>query len=606
MQKSNQNNRAKSSRTPATNQPSSKATSTQNQNKSLNIDSLPSSSDDALTQQLINLREENTRMGKQNQELSAKLHDVTSYNQQLGLDLYKIDQEISELEEKLEENREKTKHVKEQTNLIIKKTEAYKSALSKNKEMAELARKLQTMKKYKDKAEQNFTDIEKLLDDPNFAKLEESCNTITQKIHFLYWNNHELNKQLNRMSNFLETPTDETNKLNNEEFVNAKDQWTSLKINGLSDISEPQNQIENNDLYSSSYSLTYEEENASTPKSKLSSQAPQKEKEPEKTEEQNAPSSGRKSGASIRAKNKKPRRNYNNYQQDEDDDANYHLFTQKDLLRAEQGRANEDSEDDDAFGCMKGTLTIDSDDDLSSNTPQKPETPPITPQKTPDVPSTPIQISSPKEEVKITPPPGKKTKRVHRRHRSQTVSPVKPNYDEDYDFIESEAPPNPKNGTVRASVNHPDEYEYEYYDPEDRHDDVDPEYEIGNEPETPNYAFLEVMKRDDIQPDNKVVIKTLPKKETTEPVLIPEKKDENKEKQKEAANTTTVIQTKAKGDDDPEANKPQIVNMKNFEDQNENENSENNQKIFKPKKQKPDPIIIQKKETEPKTIKIEH
>ena len=66
---------------------------------------------DELTQQLTKLQEENSQMGQINQELSEKLKAATSYNQALGLDLYQLDQQISDVEEKYKANLAKAKEL---------------------------------------------------------------------------------------------------------------------------------------------------------------------------------------------------------------------------------------------------------------------------------------------------------------------------------------------------------------------------------------------------------------------------------------------------------------------------------------------------------------
>ena len=97
----------------------------------------------ALTQKLLSLREENSRIGQINQELSDKLRDATTYNQALGLDLYRLDQLISEVEDKYRANIEQVRQIHNKTKELKMKTNDYQLYLSTNGATAEVAKKLQ-------------------------------------------------------------------------------------------------------------------------------------------------------------------------------------------------------------------------------------------------------------------------------------------------------------------------------------------------------------------------------------------------------------------------------------------------------------------------------
>jgi predicted RNase H-like nuclease (RuvC/YqgF family) len=73
---------------------------------------------DSLAKELSLLQHENISMGAQNEELARQLHEMSAYNQALGLDLYQLDEEISTLEGQLSEKRSELKEIERQTREI--------------------------------------------------------------------------------------------------------------------------------------------------------------------------------------------------------------------------------------------------------------------------------------------------------------------------------------------------------------------------------------------------------------------------------------------------------------------------------------------------------
>ena len=189
---------------------------------------------DELNRQLLNLKEENKQMGKINQELNEKLRDATTYNQALGLDLYRLDQLISEVEDKYRTNLEKTRELHAKTKELKRKTNDYKSALGENSEAAEMAKKMQILQEFRDQATRGLGELESILSDDNFTELHGALHSLEEKIHFLFWNNHDLEHSVNAVSKKL--PQNQLNQLVDkncgtiEKIKNTKDDWEKIKL----------------------------------------------------------------------------------------------------------------------------------------------------------------------------------------------------------------------------------------------------------------------------------------------------------------------------------------------------------------------------------------
>ena len=187
-----------------------------------------------LTQKLTKLQKENKEMGQINQELSKKLKDATEYNQALGIDLFRLDQQISEVEDKYRENMERAKELHLKTKEMKRRTNDFKSYLNKNSEAADLAKKLQLLQEFRDQATLGLNELEKILSDQTFSALPYTTQNLEEKIHFLFWNNHDLERSVNAISSKVST-----NQMNKyitkncgtpEQINDIKKEWEKIKI----------------------------------------------------------------------------------------------------------------------------------------------------------------------------------------------------------------------------------------------------------------------------------------------------------------------------------------------------------------------------------------
>ena len=189
---------------------------------------------DELTQQLLKLREENSRMGQINQELAEKLKNETDYNKALGIDLYNLDQQISDVEGKYKANMAKAKELHLKTKEMKRRTNDYKSYLGMNSEAADMAKKLQLLQEFRDQATLGLNELEKILSDENLSKLPYSTQSLEEKIHFLFWYNHDLERSIRKLSAKL-PPSQVQQHIDkdcgtSEQISHTKEEWEKMKL----------------------------------------------------------------------------------------------------------------------------------------------------------------------------------------------------------------------------------------------------------------------------------------------------------------------------------------------------------------------------------------
>ena len=560
-------------------------------------DSLPPENQvyaDELARKLLSLHEENTRIGKQNQELSAKLHDVTTYNQTLGLDLYRLDNEICDLEEKLESNKEKMKYILDQTKLIKKKTEVCKAALSKDEQMSELAKKFQAMQHFKEKADKSVQELQKIFDDESVKTLNNSIDVIAEKIHFLYWNNKELNDQIETLEKLVSTP-------GNSKFKDQKEKWGQLRIDSIPEEPKPKNipapDKDNNkkktgaslrmnlinksdssgkgkNQFSSSYG---DNENESPLKSDTLISKKPKIKVPQVE--------GSSESSSRRARNsRKHRISFPGNEEDVASDTSKVTFQSVD-----QQKNNIDSKmvsrTDSRFNDYdyNSQLADESEASIIDLIDGEPEVKYVHPNRSrinsnsnscsDNNKSNPTSTDT--HSLKNDHP--KNTVRRPKIKRSLPPKSINQESDSEYDYYESEPPPNPKKGTVRLSKNDP-EYEYEYYDPED--EEADDEYDFIEEQIPPEKEVVGKAKfiNNEFKP---IVVKTYTEDEYNRLNFSKPKPYECDELEGER-----IIPLKKKEKDYDDS--PEIITIKKsaktLEEEKKRLEKENYQKVIRPKK----------------------
>lgn len=189
---------------------------------------------DELTQQLARLREENLKMDQTNQELSAKLKDATEYNQALGLDLYQLDQQISDIEDKYKENMNKAKELHLKTKEMKRRTDDYKNYLGMDSKTAAMAKKLQLLQEFRDQANIGLNELEKILSNDRLSELPYSFQNLEERIHFLFWYNHDLERSVKKISKKI--PEDQFEEQidkgcgSPEQIHKTKEEWEKIKL----------------------------------------------------------------------------------------------------------------------------------------------------------------------------------------------------------------------------------------------------------------------------------------------------------------------------------------------------------------------------------------
>lgn len=185
---------------------------------------------DELTQQLTRLQEENSRMGQVNQELSAKLKDATEYNQALGLDLFRLDQQISDIEDKYKANMNKAKELHLKTKEMKRRTDDYKDYLGMDSKTAAMAKKLQLLQDFRDQANLGLNELEKILSNDKFSELPYSSQNLEERIHFLFWYNHDLERTVKKISKKIPEEQIDKDCGSPEEIRKTKDEWEKIKL----------------------------------------------------------------------------------------------------------------------------------------------------------------------------------------------------------------------------------------------------------------------------------------------------------------------------------------------------------------------------------------
>lgn len=185
---------------------------------------------DELTQQLTRLREENSRMGQVNQELSAKLKDATEYNQALGLDLYRLDQQISDIEDKYKANMNRARELHLKTKEMKRRTDDYKNYLGLDSKTAAMAKKLQLLQDFRDQANIGLSELQKILSNDKFNELPYSSQNLEERIHFLFWYNHDLERTVKKVSKKIPEEQIDKNCGSPEEIHRTKEEWEKIKL----------------------------------------------------------------------------------------------------------------------------------------------------------------------------------------------------------------------------------------------------------------------------------------------------------------------------------------------------------------------------------------
>ncbi|OHT16029.1 hypothetical protein TRFO_13517 [Tritrichomonas foetus] len=471
------------------------------------------------------------------------------------------------------------KHILDQTKVLKKKTEVCKAALNKDEQMSELAKKFQAMQHFKEKADKSVQELQKIFDDGNISSLKSSLEEISEKIHFLYWNNKELNDQIEILEKMVST----------EEavgFTELKEQWNQLHV----DVVEQENKQQNSNKGGASLRVSLRNKNKNN--KEMKSDAPIKGKkgqfssvfgddeenqqmkseaqihkhkialpDSENYSESSSKRSRRSAFNAVLSKGKKllPA----NEETEEDMQSDASRITYKSMAHQSTPTSNNSAEEESRNTSKNSSklnnidfssqLADESESAMTENYVVATEINRTNSNNTNGI-KKPDLVSLKHAQSKVSMRSNDSLNYVRKSKPKRSFPPKNLNKESDseYDYYESEPPPNPKKGTVRVSQKDP-EYEYEYYDPED--EEADDEYEFIEEPEEPAKVIVSKAKKVD-KSFEPVVVKTF-----TSDEYRALKVSKPKPIQVNEAEGEKIIKTKAKAKN-TEKNEPEIITIK--------------------------------------------
>jgi len=187
-----------------------------------------------VSEQIIALKEETSAIGERNEELALSFRMVSAHNQQLGQTLNDLNYQISEYENRLKFRMKQQKIIENETLEYQKKADKIKNSLLKDPKFYEVAKKLRTLKKSKEKAQHNLQKIKTILGDPNHDMLSGAMQLVEMRVHDLYYKNAELQQQIYLLQRLLGgnyNSSDLESEIKKMEEINRmKMEWINMRL----------------------------------------------------------------------------------------------------------------------------------------------------------------------------------------------------------------------------------------------------------------------------------------------------------------------------------------------------------------------------------------